>query len=423
MQISFTKILQLSILLFFLNSCASIDKGAMKISNSVSSIDPVTGQREINLESEQNEVERASKQAQEYLEQVKESGIKIDNELKEYQRVTKVFNRLKTVVHRQHLPWEVHLIDNKSWNAFTIGGAKIFIFSGIFHGKNAIRSDDELAAVLAHEMAHVAARHSSEGRSKVTIAELTDKKIRTNKDIFEASFTTNQENEADKISSIYMALAGFNPSSAVSIWERMDANEGSYTTNLLYDHPLNAERAKNMKHYANLAKKYYTKGLINPNHSKILKNNDIFSYNSLSNSTDLKVGEGAGTLALLETVVSTYIEIVNAKAEQKKREKLQREHIARLSKQLIFKKLEIDYAEGGGKGIFGYATNATNLPIINAIVTIRYWQGRKLIGEENIEWGKMAPHTTEKFGIGLKNIPFTNITITPVYIQFQKSRD
>jgi len=123
-----------SLAAFLLSSCASVDKGMMSLSDAISSPDPVTGKREINLEPENKEIDRATTQANELLEKAKESGSKIDSEIPEYDRVKQVFARLIKVVHRRHLPWEIHVVENKTWNAFTIGGGKIFVFTGLLNG-------------------------------------------------------------------------------------------------------------------------------------------------------------------------------------------------------------------------------------------------------------------------------------------------
>jgi Zn-dependent protease with chaperone function len=302
-------------LALFLSSClSSIDKGLMKVSNSVSVIDPVTGKREISFESKKQENIRADKQAKSLLADFKKKGLKIDAKNKDFYRTQKVFNRLKKVVHRQGLNWEIHLIENKSWNAFTIGGGKIFVYTGLFQGRGAVQNDDELAAILAHEMAHINARHASEAQGKLLASKLVDKKLRT--DSYQASFTTIQEDEADKYSVIYSALAGYNPKAGAKIWRRMHEVFGSQPANLLYDHPLNKNRALSLDRYGNLASRYYQPNQINAKHQSLLKSNVIFSHRKLSN---IKAGEGGGVISILEALGNAYIEAEKAKREQKNR--------------------------------------------------------------------------------------------------------
>lgn len=304
-----------SFIVISLSSClADIDKGLMKMTNKISVIDPVTGKREISFESKLAEIKRANAQSAKILSDFEKKGVKIDAQNSQFFRVTRVFNKLKKVIHQADLPWEIHLIENKSWNAFTIGGGKIFVYTGLFEGKVAVRSDDELAAIIAHEIAHINARHASEKRGKLLISSLVDKRTKGN--IYAASFTTVQENEADKYSVIYSALAGYNPSAGVYIWQRMDKYFGSKAKNSLYDHPLNEDRARKLTSYSNLAKRYYKAGRINQDYKNILQKNAVFTYNRIHTK---RGGEGGGALSILEIFGNTYLESQKVKREKDSR--------------------------------------------------------------------------------------------------------
>ena len=63
------------------------------------------------------------------------------------EQVSRVFKRLVQVSHHKHLPWEVHVLDIGEFQAFTIGGGKVFVFSRLFQPNIGVQSDDELAAV------------------------------------------------------------------------------------------------------------------------------------------------------------------------------------------------------------------------------------------------------------------------------------
>lgn len=289
------------------------------------------------------------------------------------------------------------------------------MFTALLDGALGMKSDDELAAILAHEIAHVTARHPSEGGIKTAIAQLADKKLRS--DSFEASFTTNQEDEADKFSVIYSALAGYDPAAAVNIWKRMQEATGSYAGNLLYDHPLNDDRARNIQNYSALARQYYKPGVINPEHEKLLVDNAVFSYNK---SAGPKAGEGGGALALLETAANTYTEVLKAKTEQQKRQLKQYEQERIAAQQLLFRQLQIANAEGGGRGLFGYAINATGHGIKEAVVSVKYWSDRQVVYEESIPWPAMQPFEQRQFGIPLKAIQYTGVTISPKYVHLNE---
>lgn len=410
-----TKINALVCVALMAASCASVDQALMGVSDAVSSPDPVTGQRQINLEREQEEIRRAEVQSAQILAEFRKAGRKIDRETPYFTRVKIVFDRLRQVAHRQDLPWQVHVVEDDKWNAFTIGGGKIFVQTGLLQPPIGVQSDDELAAILAHEIAHVTARHASEKQGKLMMAGLADKSLR--RDRFAASFTTNQEDEADKYSVIYSALAGYNPTAGITVWKRLDKAFGSYTGNMLYDHPLSDDRARNLESYASKAWQYYTQGQIHPNHVAILADNALFSYRA---AEGLKAGEGGGVLALLETASNTYLEVLEAKTEQSRRElkRLEQERLAR--RYLIFDRLQVAPKQGGGHGLFGMAINATNRSIQQAHVAIDYYSGQTVILTEKLPWQAMKPHEKTQFGFPLKSISYTSVSIRPVYVQLSQ---
>ena len=406
--------LVLVFLMVFVASCASIDKGMMAISDSISSPDPVTGRRQINLESEDKEIKRAGKTTQVILLKAVEAGVKVDEDTQYFARVKTVFERLKKVVHRQNLPWEIHVLEEKGFNAFTVGGGKVFVFTGLFDSKLGVQTDDELAAVLAHEVAHVTARHASERKGKLKITGLVDKSLRD--DRFKASFTTVQEDEADKYSVIYSALAGYDPAAGIQVWKRLHNAHGSYTGELLYDHPLNDDRAKNLNKYAEMAKQYYLPNEVNPEYEAILKNNEVFSYKDLKGP---KVGKGGGLRALLETAANTYGEVSKTRSEEVKRKNKKREQERIASQQLLFRNIKISGKMGGllGYELVGIAINATDRNIKEAKVVMNYLssQGRVLLSQD-IPWKSMSPREKRNFKIPLKSIQYKSISISSIYV-------
>lgn len=396
-----------------LTGCASIDRGMMSVSDAVSSTDPVTGQLQINLEPEDKEIRRAEDLTRQILAEAKQKGVKVDSQTPYYDRVSAIFERLKQVVHRKHLPWELHVVDMPDFNAFTIGGGKVFMFTGIFQNELGLKDNNEIAAVLAHEMAHVAARHASEKRGKLAAVKLLDKKLKKEKN-FDASFTTIQEDEADRYSTIYMALAGYDPAAGATVWERLHQRQGSYTGDMLFDHPLNDDRARNVMNYASAARQYYMPGSVNADHEQILKRNALFAYEAPST---VKAGEGGGFAALLSTVANTYKDAADARAEQRQREikRLQQERAA--AQRMQFGRLQIADANGGGRGLFGIAINRAAKAITQAIVVLEYRDGQAIVLTEEIQWSGMQPREQKEFGVPLKPIRYSTVSIRPVYVQ------
>lgn len=393
-----------------LAGCASVDKGMMAVSDGISSKDPVTGQRQINLVSEEEEIRTAEAKTQQLLAAARQQGVTVDGA--HYEQVSRVFKRLVEVAHRKHLPWEVHVLDVDQFQAFTIGGGKVFVFSGLFRPDIGVQTDDELAAVLAHEIAHVAARHASEREGQLGITKMTSKKLR--KDSYDAAFTTTQEDEADRYSVIYSALAGYDPKAGIAIWTRLHSALGSYTGDMLYDHPLNDDRARNLQSYAALAAQYYTPGTMNPQHEALLQSNAVFAYNEIQGPA---AGEGGGFVALLETAANTYSEVLQAQNEQAKRQIKQAEQQRQAAQRLLFQGLQVAPTQTGGRGLFGTAVNAASGEIKQATVIVEYWNGQTVIHQEQMAWPAMGVYERRQFGVPLQPIQYTAVSIRPVYVQ------
>lgn len=145
--------------------------------------------------------------------------------------------------------WEVTLFENEQANAFALPGGKIGVYSGLLAVTD---NQHQLAAVIAHEVGHVLARHSNERASQSTLIGLGRVVARVagaSDDAIEAldlgsryglflPFNRTQETEADRIGIQLMARAGFNPAESIILWQNMAALAGgSSRPELLSTHP------------------------------------------------------------------------------------------------------------------------------------------------------------------------------------------
>lgn len=409
---------------FLISGCESIDSGLLSASNALSSPDPVTGKREVLLLSEEQEIAMAEKALAAALDEARQNGHAIDEDTPYFERVNTVFQRLLPVVHRQHLPWELHVIDDGAWNAYTIGGGKVVVQTGLLQGDNGLQSDDELASVLAHEMAHVAARHPTESGSKLKVTQMVDKDLRT--DEYTAAFTTNQEDEADRISAIYSALAGYDPEAGVGIWQRQHAKRGSYA-GYLTDHPLSDDREASMRTYSAEAIAYYTPGVQRDDVAAVLADNPLFSNPHAMDSTTTEGDENgedssgeSGLAAMTSTLLNTYSEVLKAKTESYKRENKRYQQAREASSLLLFRNLRMGNAQGGGKGLWGVSINATDQNFAQALARLRYWNGTQVIYEKVITWEPLTARQQYEFGIKLEPIRFTGVTLTADYVLLEE---
>ena len=125
---------------------------------------PVTGKRELALISEKQEVQIGKQAAEEATQQM---GLVHDAALQQY--VSSIGMVLAKHSERPELPWEFHVIDDPTPNAFALPGGPVFVTRGLVTLMN---SEAQLATVVGHEIGHVTARHSVNQMSKQQLAQL-----------------------------------------------------------------------------------------------------------------------------------------------------------------------------------------------------------------------------------------------------------
>ncbi|WFD00666.1 metalloendopeptidase [Malassezia yamatoensis] len=187
-------------------------------------------------------------------------------------RVQKVADRILNVCQDLDLEraknatpthWNVHVIDSPEKNAFALPGGSIFVFTGILP---VCENDQGLATVLSHEIAHVLARHPAEKMSGLSVVSalgfLMDmmgfdiglSRIALNL-LMSLPNSRSMESEADHIGLQIMAKACFDPSQAVSFWQRMggdSAKQGSIAKSaqsILSTHPVDSTRVKKIQQW------------------------------------------------------------------------------------------------------------------------------------------------------------------------------
>lgn len=178
-------------------------------------------------------------------------------------QLKRVGERLQGAVSIWDMPgadWEFVLFDvPNEVNAFAMAGGKVGVFSGLF---KIVQNDDQLASVLAHEIAHVTAKHvheklSRELRNEVLGAGLmigtggagflTQELLATaygfSTGMGGLAFDRKMEKEADYIGLMYMARAGYNPEESIKVLEQLEAEGGTAAgSSFLSTHPSEPER-------------------------------------------------------------------------------------------------------------------------------------------------------------------------------------
>jgi predicted Zn-dependent protease len=209
---------------------------------------PITGQQELMLFPEKQDLEIGQHYAPEIE---KELGGKIEDEdLQNY--IDSVGQKIARISHRPN--WEYHYVavNHKSINASALPGGYIFITKGMLEK---LQSEAQLAAILAHETAHVVARDTSNAISNqigiglvlaaatsgqsssavMTAAELSRR-------IVGLRYSRQDEREADIAGLDYMVVAGYNPYGIIETMQMLEEQRKETVVEFLSSHPPPANR-------------------------------------------------------------------------------------------------------------------------------------------------------------------------------------
>lgn len=125
---------------------------------------PVTGKSELSLVSESQEIQMGQEASKEVAQSI---GLYNDSRVQDY--VAQLGKRMAAASERPNLPWEFHVVDDASVNAFALPGGFIYVTRGLM---TSINDEAELATVIGHEIGHVTNRHSVQQISKAQLAQL-----------------------------------------------------------------------------------------------------------------------------------------------------------------------------------------------------------------------------------------------------------
>lgn len=158
---------------------------------------------------------------------------------------TAMLQKIAQYTHRKDLRYNLHIIDdNKIANAFSIAGGHVYVTAKLLSW---VESDDELAFVLAHEIAHVDSKHGIRKVAKLIAGETLGGSygsiLAHVENAVTAPFGQIDEYEADREGAVLAFRAGYNPRAGLDFFKRMGANE-QYDDfqKLIRTHPFSSER-------------------------------------------------------------------------------------------------------------------------------------------------------------------------------------
>jgi predicted Zn-dependent protease len=183
------------------------------------------------------------------------------------ERVRAIANRLipSTSAFRPDAPrwlWEVNVITSDEVNAWCMPGGKIAFYTGLIDKLKV--TDDELAAVMGHEIAHALREHGREraseqiardlGVSVLSIALGVDLNRQLTQTVLDVTLSLpnsrTHETEADRIGVELAARSGYDPRAAVSLWEKMGKLGGGKPPQWLSTHPATETRIRDLQNYS-----------------------------------------------------------------------------------------------------------------------------------------------------------------------------
>ncbi|MHB8825259.1 MAG: M48 family metallopeptidase, partial [Thiobacillus sp.] len=212
---------------------------------------PVSGRQQLVLVSEeQAQASSAQAYTQTLSEAQKKGNLSTDATLNN--RVRRITDRLIAEAKRMYPPsrdwqWSVAVIDEPTLNAWCMPGGKMAIYTGIVHRLKL--TDDEIAQIMGHEIAHALLGHGRERMSRAIAMQggmqigsiLAGRDISILAPVADIALTLpnsrENESEADRYGVELAARAGFDPRAAVRLWEKMAAASGDGPPQFLSTHP------------------------------------------------------------------------------------------------------------------------------------------------------------------------------------------
>ena len=185
----------------------------------------------------------------------------------QYQRVQRVWSRIAAASPKAGEQWDVTVFNSEEVNAFVMPGNRVGVYTGLL---NLVENDDQLAAVLGHEVAHAIYRHANQRATRSAAASTAvqlgaaaagSANVGIGADQVNAlgsvaanlgvvlPYSRNAELEADLAGVDYMVRAGFDPRAAIRLWEVMQQNNSQRTADFLSTHPNPEVRQQRIREY------------------------------------------------------------------------------------------------------------------------------------------------------------------------------
>lgn len=218
------------------------------------SVNPATGQRQVSLIGEQQEIEMGRQADKEIVASM---GLYQDQDVQAY--VQQLGRKLSADSERPNLPWTFRVVDDPVVNAFALPGGFIYVTRGLM---SHLTSEAELASVIGHEIGHVTGRHSVERLSKAQLAQIgliagmiLEPRIQNYADLANTGlgllflkYSRDDEREADDLGLRYVYRENYDPREMAEVFRvlraasQLEGQQGGRIPGWLQTHPTPDER-------------------------------------------------------------------------------------------------------------------------------------------------------------------------------------
>ncbi|MGA1529212.1 MAG: M48 family metallopeptidase [Kiritimatiellia bacterium] len=234
--------------------------------------DYVSGLQTNNMYSLYEDAEMGRSFRKQLLEELQNEDAAINRDPVRVNLLREITANIASVAHIQDFDYETTYVNHPEIvNAFALPGGAMIVFEGLMDPEiGFVKTVDELAAIIGHELAHVNCRHSTEQMTREMLPNLLLAggmiwaSVEGDEDlqllfggamlVYDGLFVTRysriDELEADRVGMMYMAQAGYDPRAAVRIWERLsDVGPGfvDQALSIFSTHPLDYRRAAELR--------------------------------------------------------------------------------------------------------------------------------------------------------------------------------
>ena len=269
--------------------------GLLALASGCATTDFVTGKSVQNMYSLDEEVQLGQKFFAQTVGELKKENAPIDQDPPRVALVREITAQIAAVAHVTNLPYRATFVGDPDFaNAYALPGGNIVVFDGLWNPKDGlVRTVDELAAVVAHEIAHVNCRHSTEAMTRemlpnlllaggmiyAAVEEKEDAQLVLGgvmlayNGLVVTKYSRVDELEADRVGMTYMAKAGYDPAAAPRVWERLAGASDSQVNKALSifsTHPRDYLRAQELRKHLPAARALYEAAPVRRDGSKKL---------------------------------------------------------------------------------------------------------------------------------------------------------